>query len=170
MSPLCPPRRVWAPGPRPPGESSFPWAWWRQPRTQIHTSTRVGLELNRLFGWGQELAAKCESEKEISKRPNETKPPTECKTNKHTQKIPKQLQIKVPAGSHSHASARTREPSLIEPRQIHQLVQGCHLLCRVTVTFLCRKRARCMGLCPHREAPTLKDRARFCLSCGTVGE
>ena len=84
MSPLCPPRRAWAPGPRPPGASSFPWTRWSQPRAQIHTSTRVGLELNRLFGWGQELAAKCESEREISKRPNETKPPKNAKpTNTH---------------------------------------------------------------------------------------
>lgn len=36
----------------------------------------------QVVGWRHELAAKCESEIETSKRPNETEPPTKCKTNK----------------------------------------------------------------------------------------
>lgn len=54
MSPLCPPRRAWR-GVLSLGRQS-------QSGAQAHTSPPVGLELSRLFGWGQELAAKCESE------------------------------------------------------------------------------------------------------------
>lgn len=153
MRPLCPPGRAWASGPRLPGVSSFPWACWSQTRAQIHTSARVGLELSRLFGWGWELAAKCESEREISKRPNETKPPTKCKTNKHThKKAPNNFRLRcrleatvmLLPGRGSPASGHCTQPGLLN-------CLGCCLLCRAKVNFPCRK-SQGLGAPSHREA------------------
>lgn len=86
-----------------PGREFCLWGCRSQTGAQAHTSPPVGLELNRLFGWGQELAAKCESEIE-AKDPLRQNNQQNTKPNSR-QKIPKPWPNGVKAGSPGHASA-----------------------------------------------------------------